>query len=52
LSNIITKETGQNPKSRCHLFNIKRGVGKNHGILFDDDDGRFLACEDCGKVRV
>jgi hypothetical protein len=19
---------------------------------YDDDDGRFLACEDCGKVRV
>jgi hypothetical protein len=21
-------------------------------LSFDDDDGRFLACEDCGKVRV
>jgi hypothetical protein len=39
LSNIITKETGQNPKSGCHLFNIKRGIG---GLKWGDGGGEGL----------
>jgi hypothetical protein len=36
---------------------LPKALEKKNQLMYllkndDDDDGRFLACEDCGKVRV